>query len=72
MGLKFPQSMGYLHEPEEKKKEKKNRRSHVCANITLLTRKIQSHSLKKSRPLWAVMKDDSIPTLERRILIKKL
>ena len=29
-----------------------------------------SHSLKKSRPLWPVMRDDSAPTQERRKLVK--
>ena len=38
-----------------------NRRSHVCAHITLHTRKILSHSSKKSRSLWPVMMDDSAP-----------
>ena len=34
------------------------------------TLKILSHSLKKSRPLWAVMMDDSGPTHTRRKLFK--
>ena len=34
------------------------------------TRKIPSHSLKKSRPLWPVRMDDSAPIHERRKLVK--
>ena len=42
----------------------------VCAQITLHTRKIPSHSSKKSRPLWPVMIDDNTPTHESRKLVK--
>ena len=37
---------------------------------TLHTRKIPSHSSKKSRPLWPMMMDDSAPTHTRRKLVK--
>ena len=47
-----------------------NRRSRVCANITLHTRKIPSHSLKKTWPLWPVMTDDNAPTHEKRKFVK--
>ena len=48
-----------------------NRRSRVCAHIKLHTRKLPSHSSKKSRPLWAMMMDDNTqPTHERMKLIK--
>ena len=40
------------------------------AHITLHTCKIPSHSLKKSRPLWPVIMDDSAPIHERRKLVK--
>ena len=47
-----------------------NRRSRVSAHITLHTRKIPSHSSKKSRPLWPVTMEDSAPIHERRKLVK--
>ena len=39
----------------------------LCTHNTC---KISSRSSKKSRPLWPVMMDDSVPTHERRKLIK--
>ena len=42
----------------------------MSAHITLHTRKIPSHSSKKSRPLWPVRMDDSAPIYERRKLVK--
>ena len=42
----------------------------IKAHITLHTRKIPSHSSKKSRRLWPVMMDDSAPIHERRKLVK--
>ena len=42
----------------------------VCAHITQHTRKITSHSSKKSSALWRMIIDDSAPTHERRKLAK--
>ena len=39
-------------------------------HITLHTRKITSHSSKKSRTLWLEMMDDSASTHKRRKLVK--
>ena len=38
--------------------------------MSVHTSQIPSHSLKKSRPLWPVMMDDSAPTQDSRKIIK--
>ena len=42
----------------------------MTVHFTMHTRKISSHSLKKSRTRWLVIMDDSAPTHERRKCVK--
>ena len=43
----------------------------MCIQFTVTANcKITSHSLKRSRPLWLVIMDNSAPTHKRRKLVK--